>query len=203
MEALAARDGIAAQAVRFTILTAARTGEVRGMRWREVDLEAKVWVVPGVRMKAGVLHRVPLSPAAMAVLAALRPLMKAPNDLVFPGGKHDTPLSDMALSMSVRGMALDGLAEGDQPRWRDAEGRAVVPHGFRSTFRDWAGETRTEGHDVVEAALAHTIKNKAEAAYARSDLLERRRPLMEAWAAQCGRVSGAVVPLATARTKAG
>lgn len=187
MAALAERKGMTAKAVRFTILTACRTGEVRGMRWREVDLEAKVWTVPGERMKAGRTHRVPLSPAVLAVLTEVRPLMKSPADLVFPSTRRETPLSDMALSMLVRGLACDGQKGGELPRWRDGEGRAVVPHGFRSTFRDWAGETRNDGHDVVEAALAHTIKNKAEAAYARSDLLEKRRCLMNAWAGHCCR----------------
>ena len=192
MAALAERDGISAQALRFAILTAARTGEVRGMRWREVDLDAKVWAVPGDRMKAGRLHRVALSPAALAALAEVRPLMKRLDDLVFPSLRKNAPLSDMALSEVVRRMN-DGGEEGALPRWRDAEGRAVVPHGFRSTFRDWAGETRPEGREVVEAALAHTIKDKAEAAYARSDLLEKRRPLMIAWAEQCTRPAAEVV----------
>ena len=100
--------------------------------------------------------------------------MKQSGDLVFPGGRQGKPLSDMALSEVVRRMNEEG-EEGALPRWRDAEGRAVVPHGFRSTFRDWAGETRPEGREVVEAALAHTMRDKAEAAYARSDLLEKRR----------------------------
>jgi integrase len=184
MAALTERDGISAQALRFVVLTAARTGEVRGMRWREVELDAKVWVVPGDRMKAGKMHRVPLSPAALAILAEVRPLMKQSIDLVFPGGRQKKPLSDMALSEVVRRMNDEGEG-GAVPPWRDAEGRAVVPHGFRSTFRDWAGETRPEGREVVEAALAHTIKDKAEAAYARSDLLEKRRLLMDAWAEHC------------------
>jgi integrase len=195
MAALAKRDGTAAQALRFVILTAARTGEVRGMRWREVDLDTKVWTVPGDRMKAGKLHRVALSPAALAVLAEFRPLMRQPGDLVFPGGRQGKALSDMALSEVVRRMN-EGGEEGAPLRWRDAEGRAVVPHGFRSSFRDWAGETRPEGREVVEAALAHTVKDKAEAAYARSDLLEKRRPLMDAWAEQCGRLPAEVVALA-------
>ena len=186
MSALAARDGIAAQALRFTILTAARTGEVRGMRWREVDLETKVWSVPGDRMKAARLHRVPLSPAALAVLEEVRPLMRQVDDLVFPSGHQRKPLSGMALSEVVRRMNATDDADA-LPRWRDAEGRAIVPHGFRSTFRDWAGETRPEGREVVEAALAHTIKDKA--AYARSDLLEKRRPLMDAWGKQCDHVA--------------
>ena len=112
MAALAQREGAAAQALRFAILTAARTGEVRGMRWREVDLDAKVWAVPGDRMKAGKLHRVPLSPAAAAVLDEVRPMMmKGPNDLVFPGGRKNVPLSDMALSEVVRRMNEGALVQ--------------------------------------------------------------------------------------------
>jgi integrase len=182
--ALIKRDGIAAQALHFTILTSARVGEVRGMRWHEVNMDAKLWVVPSDRMKAGNIHRVPLSAAALDILAGVRPLMKRPDDLVFPGWRQGKPLSDRAVSEVIRRMNEDGK-EGEPPRWRDAEGRAVVPHGFRSTFRDWAGETRPEGREVIEAALAHTIKDKAEAAYARSDLLEKRRPLMDAWADHC------------------
>ena len=195
MAALSARDGIAALAFRFVILTAARTGEVRGMRWREVDLNARLWAVPGDRMKAGKLHRVPLSPGAISILTEVRPLMKRPDDLVFPSMRSNVAHSDMALSEVVRRMN-EGGEEGALPRWRDAEGRAVVPHGFRSTFRDWAGETRPEGREVVEAALAHTIRDKAEAAYARSDLLEKRRILMNAWGQHCARQPAEVVTLA-------
>jgi integrase len=192
--ALVARDGIAAQALYFAILTAARVGEVRGMRWRELDLEARVWVVPGHRMKSSNTHRVPLSHGALAVLAEVRPLMKSADDLVFPGWRQGRPLSDRAISEVVRRMNEQGNR--DEPlRWRDAEGRAVVPHGFRSSFRDWCGETRAEGREVVEAALAHSIRDKAEAAYARSDLLEKRRPLMNAWAELCVSRQGKVVAL--------
>jgi integrase len=193
MAILSERKGISALALRFVILTAARTGEVRGMRWREVDLDARVWTVPPDRMKAARLHRVALSPAAVKVLDEVRPLMRSSADLVFPSVRKNVALSDMALSEVVRRM--NDTIEGAPPRWRDAEGRAVVPHGFRSSFRDWAGETRPEGREVVEAALAHTIKDKAEAAYARSDLLEKRRPLMDAWAGQCSRVPAPVVSL--------
>lgn len=200
MAALGAREGIASQALRFVILTAARTGEVRGMRWREVDLAGNMWVVPGDRMKAAKTHRVPLSPAALAILDAVRPLMRTQDDLVFPSVRKNVPLSDMALSEVVRRMN-EGGETGAPPRWRDAEGRAIVPHGFRSTFRDWAGETRPEGREVVERALAHTIKDKAEAAYARSDLLEKRRPLMDAWGEQCARGPAEVVTLATERKR--
>jgi len=184
MDALSQRDGMAPLALRFVILTAARTGEVRHMRWQEVDLENQVWVVPGDRMKAGKTHRVPLSPGALALLTEVQPLQTKLGDLVFPSGRRNVALSDMALSEVVRRMN-EGSKVGDRPRWSDAEGRPVVPHGFRSTFRDWAGETRPEGQEVVERALAHTIRNKAEAAYARSDLLEKRRPLMVAWAEHC------------------
>jgi integrase len=200
MAALAEREGIAAHALRFVILTAARTGEVRGMRWREVDLDAKVWTVPGDRMKAGRTHRVPLSPAALAVLEIVRPLAKGAPDLVFPSVRKNVPLSDMALSEVVRRMN-EGGEPGARPIWCDAEGRAIVPHGFRASFRMWAGETRPEGREVVEMALAHTIKDKAEAAYARSDLLEKRRPLMDAWAEQCGRLPAEVVALAGRRRR--
>lgn len=184
MAALAQRQGMAALALRFAILTAARTGEVRGLRWRELDLAGRLWTVPAERMKMREPHRVPLSEVALAVLAEVRPLGMKPDALVFPGGRAGRPLSDMALAMLLRGMATDGLAPGEPPRWRDAEGRIVVPHGFRSSFRDWCGETRPEGREVAERALAHVVRG-VEGAYARSDLLERRRPLMEAWGAWC------------------
>jgi integrase len=200
MAALSKRNGISALALRFVILTASRTGEVRGMRWREVELDAKLWVVPPDRMKAGKLHRVPLSSAAVAVLAEVRPLMRKPDDLAFPSVRKNVALSDMALSEVVRRMN-EGNEEDGLPHWHDAEGRAVVPHGFRSTFRDWAGETRPEGREVVEAALAHSIKDKAEAAYARSDLLEKRRPLMDAWAEHCKRLPAQVVILSDRGTR--
>jgi integrase len=151
-------------------------------------------------MKAARLHRVALSSAALAILVEVRPLMRTPLDLVFPSVRKNVALSDMALSEVVRRMN-EGGKEGMPPRWHDAEGRPIVPHGFRSSFRDWAGETRPEGREVVEAALAHSIKDKAEAAYARSDLLEKRRPLMEAWADQCGQLPANVI-LLTGRTKA-
>lgn len=185
MKALVGHKGVAALALRFAILTAARTGEVRGAMWGEIDLDSAVWTIPAKRMKAGRLHRVPLSAPALELLRSIRPEKAAADLLIFAAPRSKRPLSDMSLSMLVRGMSLDGLAEGSPPRWRDATGRAVVPHGFRSTFRDWAGETRPEGREVVERALAHSIRDKVEAAYARSDLLEKRRALMEAWGEFC------------------
>ena len=151
-------------------------------------------------VQAGKTHRVPLSPVALAVLAEVQPQRTKAGDLVFPTTRRNVALSDMALSEVVRRMN-EGGDEGQRPRWCDAEGRAVVPHGFRSTFRDWAGETRPEGQEVAERALAHTIKNKAEAAYARSDLLERRRPLMDAWGKHCTRTPAEVLTLASKRSR--
>jgi integrase len=184
MTALSDCAGYAAQALAFVILTAARTGEVRLAQWQEIDWDQAVWNVPAERMKARRRHRVPLSAASLAVLEAVRDNARGQLSLIFPSPtRRRVPLSDMTLSAVVRRMNEE--AGGELPRWRDAENRPVVPHGFRSTFRDWAGETRQDGREVAEAALAHTVRNKAEAAYARSDLLEKRRILMEAWAQWC------------------
>ena len=187
MRALRRKPGNGARALAFAILTAARSGEVRGMTWREVDLAGRVWTVPAARMKAKKEHRVPLSGAALDLLRDQLPEEERPDldSLVFPGQRQGRPLSDMTLSALVRGMATDGLKPGEAPRWADPAGNVVVPHGFRSTFRDWAGETTGHPREVTEAALAHGIKDKAEAAYARGDLFEKRRRLMEDWAAFC------------------
>jgi integrase len=182
LKALREQAGTAALALEFAILTAARTGEIRGMRWNEIDLEERIWVVPPERMKAARLHRVPLSDRALSILDAMKPAKAIPEGLVFPNGSKGIALSDMAISMVVRRMNGE-----TKPRtWRDISGRAIVPHGFRSSFRVWAGETTAYPREVVEAALAHTLKDRTEAAYARTDLLERRRPLMDEWAKVCG-----------------
>ena len=185
MAALRERDGVAVRALDFLLLTAARSGEVRGMRWGEVDLDAAVWTIPGKRMKAGKLHRVPLSAPALALLRRIRPEQVGADALVFAGTRPGQPLSDMSLTAVLRRM---NAAVGGQrpPPWRDpASGEPVVVHGFRSTFRVWAGECTPYPREVVEAALAHTLRDRVEAAYARTDLLERRRPLMEEWATFC------------------
>jgi integrase len=177
--------GLSARALEFIILTAARTGEVRGMRWSEVDLKERLWAIPPDRMKAKRLHRVPLSEAAIQLLRSTYPSGKMPDaveasvkeELVFPSPRAGKLLSDMAISMTVRRMN----GECDPPTWRDISGRAIVPHGFRSSFRVWAGEETAYPREVVETALAHVMKDKVEAAYARTDLLERRRPMMEEW----------------------
>ena len=199
MEALRQRKGMAADALQFTILTAARSGEVRGMTWGEIDEVTQVWTVPAGRMKMKETHRVPLSDEAMALLVKVRLNNPKRDALVFPGRSLKAPLSNMALAMLVRGMATDGVEEGELPRWADQEGRVIVPHGFRSSFRDWAGETRPEGREVAERALAHKVRG-VEGAYARSDLLERRRSLMQAWATfATGPTSAVVLPFAPTR----
>lgn len=163
MADLSGRTGIAARALGFTILTAARSGETRGMTWGEVDLENGLWTIPADRMKAGKEHRVPLSSAAIALLGPRRD----DTALVFGSEtKPGKPISDMSMTAVLRRMGRDG----------------ITVHGFRSTFRDWAGETTGFAREVIEAALAHGIRDKAEAAYARSDLFDKRRKLMEAWA---------------------
>jgi len=192
MAALEARKGMAAMALRFSILAGARTGEVRGMTWGELDMQAALWVVSGARMKAGKVHFVPLSPAALSVLDGVKPLAAGRDSLVFPGQREGKALSDMTLSMLVRGMACDGLAEGELPRWRDPERRVVVPHGFRASFKAWS-LSQGWGDHLSEKALAHTDKDKVRAAYAREPLTEERRPMMEAWADWCGKSAPAAV----------
>src|SRR5262249_16788672 len=166
--ALRERPATAARALEFAILTAARTGEVLGARWNEVDLKGKVWTVPASRMKNGREHRVPLSNAALAVLRQMQSLRQ--NDRLFPGDRRET-LSDMALLMLLRRMNRSDL----------------TAHGFRSTFRDWAAERTNFPSEVVEMALGHAVSDKVEAAYRRGDLFEKRRKLMDAWASYCAR----------------
>ena len=160
-------------AFEFLVLTAARWGEVREAVWTEVDVDAAVWTVPAARMKAKRAHRVPLSPRALEILDAARTLGGDP--FVFPG-RRNKPLSEKRLRQMLQRLAV-----------------AAVPHGFRSTFRDWAAEATDHRREVVEAALAHLVTNKVEAAYARSDLFGRRRKLMDDWAAYLGGGSGRAV----------
>lgn len=171
LAALRERDGISHRALEFAILTAARSAEVRGATWAEIDIEAAVWNVPGERMKAGKEHRVPLSAQVIALLESL-PRIEG-TELVFPAPRGGQ-LSDMSLTAITRRMAF-----------KDAKGEICVPHGFRSSFRDWAFEDTDFPRDLAEAALAHTLESKVEAAYRRGDALERRRALMQAWANYC------------------
>ncbi|WP_024281207.1 site-specific integrase [Xanthobacter sp. 126] len=156
--------GMSAYALEFAILTAARSGEVRGARWSEMDLKAKLWTVPAARMKAGREHRVPLCPRAVEILETLAQIKQEPDDLVFPGQRKGAPLSDMSLTALLRRLKVDATV-----------------HGFRSSFRDWAGDATVFPREVAEAALAHAVGDATEAAYRRSDALEKRRKLTEAW----------------------
>jgi integrase len=158
------------------VLTAARTGEVLRAKWNEIDLKAKMWTVPGNRMKGGREHRVPLADAAVAVLQCM--LKVRQNDYVFPSDRSAT-LSNMTLPR-----LLQRMARGD-----------LTAHGFRSTFRDWAAECTSFSNEVIEMALAHAIGDKVEAAYRRGDLFEKRRKLMDARAAYCEKSTGQVVAL--------
>jgi integrase len=161
------REASAALALELCILTAARSGEILGMSWTEVDLDKKIWTLPASRMKAGREHRVPLAPRAIAILAKLGE--RKTGQFVFPGQIRNKSLSDMAMEMVLRRMNVEN----------------ATVHGFRSSFRDWAGNVSNFPREIVETALAHVIGDKAEQAYRRSDALEKRRKLMEEWAIYC------------------
>jgi integrase len=167
MRALEKQDGFAAMALRFAILTAARTNEVLGAKWNEIDFASKVWTVPPERMKGEREHRVPLPDGALSVLEAMRIVRK--SDYIFPGNRRSKPLSNMCMLMLLRRMGVD-----------------VTAHGFRSSCRDWCGEETGYPREVAEAALAHVIGDKAEQAYRRQDSLEKRRGLMDDWDSYCG-----------------
>ncbi|SMP37177.1 tyrosine-type recombinase/integrase [Shimia sagamensis] len=159
---LKTRNAMSAKALMFTCLTGSRTGEVLGLRWAELDLEQRLWICPAERMKTGEEHRVPLSDEMLAIL---EPLQALQSDYVFEGQKRHQPLSNMSMLMLLRRMKVEG----------------VTVHGFRSTFRDWAAEVANAPREVAEKSLAHTVGSDVERAYARSDLLEKRRQLMCEW----------------------
>ena len=175
------RQAAAALAVEFCILTGARSGEVLGARWSEIDRDKKIWTVPATRMKAGREHRVPLSGRALAIVEQLVEAKR--GDFVFVGQGRDKPLSNMAMNKVLRRIGTD-----------------VTVHGFRSSFRDWAGNETGYPRELIETALAHVIGDKAEQAYRRSDALEKRRQLMEAWASYC--TAGPVQKVVPIRGKA-
>lgn len=182
MVTLRAKEGTAARALEFAILTAARTSEVILAKWDEFDLGKRLWTVPATRMKTGKEHRVPLSDAAVAIIEAMARAGK--GDYVFPGAKPKRPMSNMAFLMLLRRMKM--------PK------ELVTGHGFRSTFRDWAAERTAYPAEVAEMALAHAVGDKVEAAYRRGDLFEKRVRLMQDWATFCASPpsKGKVVPLA-------
>jgi integrase len=170
-------DGLAAQALELAILTAARSGEILGMRWSEVDLQKGIWTIPANRMKAGREHRVPLSERAVTILRQLAEIRT--GEFVFSGQARGKQLSNRAMEMMLRRMKV-----------------GVTVHGFRSSFRDWAGNETHYPRDLIETALAHIVGSAVEQAYRRSDALEKRRALMETWAAYCEPGSrGNIIPL--------
>ena len=179
MEALRTQEGIAARALELLILTAARTNEVIGATWEEIDLNAALWTIPASRMKAHREHRVPLSPRAVKLLQGLE--AKRQGDYVFPGQREGAPLSNMAMLALLKRMDRTNL----------------TVHGFRSTFRDWTSERTSYPREVCEMALAHAVGDKVEAAYRRGDLFEKRRRLMADWAKFCStpKEAGKVLPL--------
>ncbi len=171
MKELKGRSGMGAKALELLILTGCRSGEVRGAIWGELDLDSKLWVIPAQRMKMQQEHRVPLSDAAVGLLAALPRIED--TDLVFPSSKPRTPLSDMTLSAVLRRCG----------------GEDFTVHGFRSCFRDWLAEKTNYPNEACELALAHSISNKVEAAYRRGDMLDKRFLMMNEWANYCGRAN--------------
>jgi integrase len=177
MGELRQQEGIAARALEFAILTAARTSSAIGAQWSEVDFGARTWTVPAERMKTRREHRYPLSEAATAILAALWEARS--SQFVFPGRQTGRPISEGALRIVLRGMGRSD----------------ITPHGFRSTFRDWASEVSNFPHEVCEMALAHTVASAVERAYRRGDLFEKRRQLAEAWARYCTKPGGKVVSI--------
>lgn len=159
---LKTKNAMSAKALMFTCLTGSRTGEVLGLRWAELDFEQRLWICPAERMKTGEEHRVPLT---VEILAIIEPLKVMQSEFVFEGQKRHQPLSNMSMLMLLRRMKVEG----------------VTVHGFRSTFRDWAAEEANAPREVAEKSLAHSVGSEAERAYARSDLLEKRRALMQMW----------------------
>jgi integrase len=170
MATLREHTGVRERALEFLILTASRSAEARGAQWAEIDTAAKVWTIPGERMKSGKPHRVPLSPRALAIIEQMQGVRR--NEYVFPGAQRESltehPMRDLL------------------KRW----GLATTVHGLRSSFRDWCREQTSYPREVAEHALAHTVGDQTERAYARGDLLEPRRRLMTAWADYCGRPAG-------------
>ncbi len=181
MNQLAERESVSARGLEFQILTAARTGEVMGANWAEIDIDKALWTIPAERTKTDVEHRVPLSTSVIALLEHMREISS--SEFVFPGAKAGKSLSSMAFLQLLKRMGRGDL----------------TAHGFRSTFRDWAAERTAFPREVAEMALAHTIGDKVEAAYRRGDLFEKRRKMMDAWADYCGTVyedgAGKVVPI--------
>jgi len=174
---LKTRNAMAAKALMFTCLTGSRTSEVLGLRWEEIDFDARLWTCPAVRMKGGENHRVPLTDEMLTIIEPLRAME---SDYVFEGQKRHKPLSNMSMLMVLPRMQVEG----------------VTVHGFRSTFRDWASEVANVPREVAEMSLAHTVGSNVERAYARSDLLGKRRALMDRWSQYVSGAKGEVINFA-------
>ena len=174
---LKTRNAMAAKALMFTCLTGSRTSEVLGLRWDEIDFEARLWTCPEIRMKNGSDHRVPLTDEMASIIEPLRAMQ---SEYVFEGQKRNKPLSNMSMLMLLRRMKVEG----------------VTVHGFRSTFRDWASEVANAPREVAEMSLSHNVGSDVERAYARSDLLDKRRALMERWSQYVSDQDGKVVSFA-------
>lgn len=183
MKDLRTRPGMGAKALEFAIFCASRSGEVRLALWSEIDLDIGKWVIPGTRMKMKKPHTVMLSNQALELLRAIQSANAKPDDFVFPGERFGRPMSDMTLSAVIRR---------NEKKWLDEHGKLVVPHGFRSTFRDWAAEKTEYDSDVIEMSLAHSIKDATERAYRRGNLAEKRQRLMQDWADYCDRYEDGV-----------
>jgi len=175
MAELREQGGLGARALEFAILTAARTGEVIGATWAEIDLKGRLWTVPAQRMKEKKEHRVPLSEAALAILRGMAVIRQ--GEFVFPGARAGRPLSNMAMLKLLARMGRSNLTS----------------HGFRSTFSDWCAEQTNTPSEVREMALAHAVADKVEAAYRRGDLFQKRRQIMDAWAKFCAKPAGEIV----------
>jgi integrase len=173
---LKTRNAMSAHALRFTCLTGSRTSEVLGMRWDEIDFDSQLWTCPVERMKTGEEHRVPLT---NEMLSIIEPLQTLKSDYVFEGQKRHKPLSNMSMLMLLRRMNVEG----------------VTVHGFRSTFRDWASEVASAPREIAEMSLSHRVGSDVERAYARSDLLDKRRSLMERWSMFVSGIEGMVIKI--------
>ncbi len=197
LDRLRERETMGRLALEALILTACRSGEVRGALWPEIDLEAKLWRIPAGRMKGGVEHTIPLCDASVAHFERMKAHRRENSDLVFPGTSKGKSLSDMTLTKLIRDMHAADLKAGGPGFMDPVQNKIAVAHGFRSTFADWVNEQTNFSAEVREAALAHVNQNKVEAAYSRTAYLDKRRPMMAAWADYCaGSTGGNVVRLA-------
>lgn len=195
MADLREKETVGRLALEALILTTVRSGDLRGMKWAEVNLDEALWRIPVEkgRGKGGRVHIVPLTAATIDVLERARKHKRGDSDLVFPGAVKGKSLSDMTLSKLIKDMHGANVKQGGAGYLDPEQGKVATAHGFRSTFADWVNDQTSFPREVREAALAHVNKDKVEAAYSRTDYLEKRRPMMEAWASYCMGVSGSNV----------